>query len=165
MIEKIIHCYSINEDINNFKDDLIKECIDQRKQEEGGLNFKLQTKHLDKLYSIFIDCSKKILKPFTLKDNILKVWCYITDENYNTTGWHNHKKSATINAVIYLQTKNKGIFFKHEKEVFYVKPDDGDMLIFPAFLEHRPEPSFTNKRISLNLELQCNEMEKEIFNV
>jgi len=162
-IEKIIHCYSISEDINSFKNDLIKECLDQRKQEEGGLNFKLQTKHLDKLYDIFIDCSKKILKPFTLEDNVLKVWCYVTDKSYNLTGWHDHKKSATINAVIYLQTKNKGVFFKHGKEHLFLKPDDGDMLIFPASLEHKPEPSISDERISLNLELRCNESEEDIF--
>ncbi len=163
MIEKKIHCFSISDDIKFFKDDLIKECIDQRKQEESGCNFKLQTKHLEKLYDIFIDCNKKILKPHTIKHDVLKVWCYITDENYNTTGWHNHTKTATINAVIYLQTKNKGIFFRHKKEHLFVQPSDGDMLIFPAYLEHKPEPSFTDKRISLNLELCCNESEEYIF--
>ena len=39
------------------------------------------------------------------------------------------------------------------------------MLIFPASLNHNPEPSINDKRISLNLELLCNESEQEIFNV
>ena len=165
MFKNLIHCFSIEEDIKNFKEDLIKECINQRKEEKGGCNFKVQTKYIDTLYKIFIDCAKKILKPFTIKDKNFKVWCYMTDNMYNDTGWHNHKKSATINSVIYLQIQDKGISFKQDNEQIYFKPDNGDMLIFPSSLNHNPEPSTNNKRISLNLELLCNENEKEIFNV
>jgi len=165
VFKNLIHCFSIEEDIKNFKEDLIKECINQRKEEKGGCNFKVQTKYIDTLYKIFIDCAKKILRPFTIKDNNFKVWCYMTDSVYNDTGWHNHKKSATINSVIYLQIQDKGISFKQGNEQMYFKPDNGDMLIFPSSLDHNPEPSTNDKRISLNLELLCNENEKEIFNV
>ena len=165
MFKNLIHCFLIEEDIKNFKKDLIKECINQRKEEEGGCNFKVQTKYIDTLYKIFIDCAKKILRPFTIKDKTFKVWCYMTDNMYNDTGWHNHKKSATINSVIYLQIQDKGISFKQGNEQMYFKPDNGDMLIFPSSLDHNPEPSTNDKRISLNLELLCNENEKEIFNV
>ena len=165
MFKNLIHCFSIEEDIKNFKEDLIKECINQRKEEKGGCNFKVQTKYIDTLYKIFIDCAKKILRPFTIKDNNFKVWCYMTDNMYNDTGWHDHKKSATINSVIYLQIQDKGISFKQGNEQMYFKPDNGDMLIFPSSLDHNPEPSTNDKRISLNLELLCNENEKEIFNV
>ena len=116
MFKNLIHCFSIEEDIKNFKEDLIKECVDQRKKEEKGCNFKVQTKYIDNLYKIFIDCAKKILKPFTIKDKNFKVWCYMTDNMYNDTGWHNHKKSATINSVIYLQTQGKGINFKQDNK-------------------------------------------------
>ena len=165
MFKNLIHCFSIEEDIKNFKKNLIKECVDQRKKEEKGCNFKVQTKYIDNLYKIFIDCAKKILKPFTIKDKNFKVWCYMTDNMYNDTGWHNHKKSATINSVIYLQIQDKGISFKQDNEQIYFKPDNGDMLIFPSSLNHNPEPSTNDKRISLNLELLCNESEQEIFNV
>ena len=165
MFKNLIHCFSIEEDIKNFKEDLIKECINQRKEEKGGCNFKVQTKYIDTLYKIFIDCAKKILRPFTIKDKTFKVWCYMTDNMYNDTGWHNHKKSATINSVIYLQTQGKGINFKQNNKQIYLKPNNGDMLIFPSSLDHNPEPSTNDKRISLNLELLCNENEKEIFNV
>ena len=165
MFKNLIHCFSIEEDIKNFKENLIKECVDQRKKEDKGCNFKVQTKYIDNLYKIFIDCAKKILKPFTIKDKNFKVWCYMTDSVYNNTGWHNHKKSATINSVIYLQIQDKGISFKQDNEQIYFKPDNGDMLIFPSSLNHNPEPSTNDKRISLNLELLCNESEQEIFNV
>ena len=165
MFKNLIHCFSIEEDIKNFKEDLIKECIDQRKKENGGCNFKVKTKYINTLYNIFIDCAKKILKPFTIKDKNFKVWCYMTDSVYNDTGWHNHKKSATINSVIYLQIQDKGISFKQGNEQIYFKPDNGDMLIFPSSLDHKPRPSTDDKRISLNLELKCYEKENEVFNV
>ena len=34
---------------------------------------------------------------------------------------------------------------------------------FPGFLNHLPVTSSTQKRISLNLELKCNEQDKDIF--
>ena len=89
----------------------------------------------------------------------------MTDKLYSDTHWHNHIKSATINSVIYLKTNNKGIDFMISNEEKKIMPNDGDMLIFPASIYHRPEPSTDNERISLNLEMRCNENEKEIFNV
>ena len=47
MFKNLIHCFSIEEDIKFFKENLIKECIDQRKKEDGGLNFKVQTKYIN----------------------------------------------------------------------------------------------------------------------
>jgi len=161
----MIYSFSIDKKIENFKENLIKECINQRKKEEGGLNFKLETKYIKNLYIIFIETAKKILKPFTLKKKDFKVWCYITDNTFNNTCWHDHKKSATINGVIYLQIKNEGINFRNNNKKIYIKPNNGDMLIFPGSLEHCPETSTDYKRISLNLELMCNENEKDIFNV
>ena len=161
----MIHYFSAKEDIKNFKEDLIKECIVQRKKEKGGFNFNLKTKYINNLYDIFIQSAKKILKPFTLKNKDLKVWCYMTDNTFNNTCWHNHKESSTINCVIYLQIGKEGISFKIKNKEIYIEPNNGDMLIFPGSLEHRPKPSTNNKRISLNLELNCNENEKEIFNV
>ena len=161
----MIYRFSIKEDIKDFKEDLIQECIAQRAKEKDGLNFNLNTKYISNLYSIFIKSAKKILKPFTLKDKDLKVWCYITDNTFNDSCWHNHKKSSTINCVMYLQIKKEGISFKIKNKEIYIKPNNGDMLIFPGSLEHLPTPSKEDKRITLNLELNCNENEKEIFNV
>jgi len=161
----MIHHFSIKENIKNFKEDLIKECIVQRKKEKDGLNFNVETKYINNLYDIFIESAKKILKPFTLKNKNLKIWCYITDDTFNDSCWHNHKKSSTINCVMYLQIKKEGISFKIKNKEIYIEPKNGDMLIFPGSLEHLPTPSKKDKRITLNLELNCNESEKEIFNV
>ncbi len=89
----------------------------------------------------------------------------MTDNMYSKTGWHNHKDSATINSVIYLKIKDKGISFKQNNKQMYLEPNNGDMLIFPASLDHKPRPSTDDKRISLNLELKCYEKENEVFNV
>ena len=165
MFYNLIYCFSIKKDIKDFEQNLIKECIDQRKKEYGIHNFKVQTKYLNDLYKIFIDYAKKILKPFTIKDKNFKVWCYITDSKYNGGNWHNHINTANINAVIYLKIKDEGINFRYNNKQIYLKPNNGDMLIFPAFLDHYPVPSKKDKRISINLELICNENEREIFNV
>ena len=66
----MIHYFSAKKDIKNFKEDLIKECIVQRKKEKGGFNFNLKTKYINNLYDIFIKSAKKILKPFTLKNSV-----------------------------------------------------------------------------------------------
>ena len=58
---------------------------------------------------------------------------------------------------------NHGIKFKMDEESWYIEPQNFDLLIFPGFLNHLPVTSRTQKRISLNLELKCNEADKEIF--
>ena len=44
-------------------------------------------------------------------------------------------------------------------------PEDNDMLIFPSFLDHYPETSKKEPRITLNLELRCKESTEKIFNI
>ena len=161
----MIYSFFIENNIKNFKTNLINECLAQRNLEQDCNNFKLNTMYLHNLYKLFITNAKKVLNKFTLKDKDFKIWCYITDKSYSDTHWHNHKKSATINCVIYLKTNNKGIDFIVNNKKKYLKPKDGDMLIFPASLDHCPQPATDKKRISLNLEIRCNENEQEIFNV
>ena len=161
----LIHSCSIDEKIEHIKDELIKECIEQRNVKKGYLNFKVKSKYIDNLYNIFIDEAKKKLNKFTLKSIDFKLWCYISDNTFTIGRFHNHLKTSTINSVIYLITQDKGIDFKLNKETIHLKPKEGDMLIFPSFLDHYPHPSKTEKRITLNLELLCNETGEEIFNV
>ena len=165
MLKDLIHSSFINEKINHFKNELIKECIEQRYQIKGKGSFFVKSKYQDCLYNIFINEAKKKLNKFTLKSTDFEIWCYISDDKFNDTGWHNHIEKATINSVMYLVTQHKGIDFKLNNEQLHLKPQEGEMLIFPAFLMHCPHPSKTEKRITLNLELLCNETDKEIFNV
>jgi|8_EtaG_2_1085327.scaffolds.fasta_scaffold77325_2 hypothetical protein len=167
--KKLIYCFNVSKDIEGFKHDLISECESQRKMNKTGKiinhNFLVVSKYINKLYNIFYIYSQNILNKFTLKDIDFTLWCFMTDRNYFKTGWHNHKNTATINCVIYLETQNQGIDFKEGEETLYLEPHNGDMLIFPNFLDHYPHVSKQDKRISLNLEMRCNENAKEIFNV
>ena len=165
MLKDLIHSSFIDQKIIHFKNELIKECVEQRYQIKGKGSFLVKSKYQDHLYNIFINEAKKNLNKFTLKSVDLEIWCYISDNEFNDTGWHNHTEKATINCVMYLITQNKGIDFKLNNEELHLKPKDNEMLIFPAFLMHYPHPSKTEKRITLNLELLCNETDKEIFNV
>ena len=116
--------------------------------------------------SLFIKKSRKLLNPFTIRDPQLKVWCYFTGlgNHIEEDIWHNHTRTSNINSVIYLQTlKDHGIKFENGNESWYVEPENFDLLIFPGFLNHRPVTSQTQQRISLNLELKCNETDKDIF--
>ena len=117
------------------------------------------------LYKLFIDYSKKLLNKFSIKNSNFKVFCYFTGlNNYDPNEWHYHQNTATINSVLYIKTiKDCGINFKNNNECWYVEPKDFDFLIFPAFLNHLPITSKNQQRISLNLELKCNESDKEIF--
>jgi len=165
-LQELIIKHSISEEIKNIKGSLIKECLKQRSNlKKKDNNFLLETKHTNFLYNIFYQISNEKLNKFSLKDLNFKIWCYLTDKKFNETNWHNHIDTTTINSVIYLQTKDKGIFFKHGDETIHVVPNDGDILIFPSFLNHLPEVSTTEPRITLNLELRCIESPEKIFNI
>ena len=154
--------------IVNIKSKITKELVDEivaHPRHNSDFNFEVFTKHKDKLYDIFIKESRKILNKFTLKDTNFRLWCLHTDQTfYEGDVWHNHIKSSTINCVLYLKTvKNKGIEFENNGDKTYVEPIDFDLVIFPNFLNHRPLLSKDKTRISLNMEIRCNENVNEIF--
>jgi hypothetical protein len=163
----MIYQFNLKEELKEIYLDLLKECDDSRpiKTINDNINYLLSSKHVKKLYKIFIDkCKKNLI--FTLKDNDFKCWCYYSDYKFNKTLWHNHINTSTINGVIYLKIpeKNKGIDFKNNNNIINIKPKMFDLLIFPNYLNHYPYPS-NNKdtRIVLNLELRCNEESNKIF--
>lgn len=159
----MIYKINIKSQIIKLVDDIIIDALKTR--HEQNYNFEIFTKHKEKLYNIFISESKKVLDKFTLKDNNFKLWCYYTDQSYHKGDtWHNHIKTSTINGVLYLKTvKDTGIEFKNKGDQFYIEPEDFDLLIFPDYLNHRPLNSKTETRISLNMELRCNETSSDIF--
>ena len=155
----------------NIKSQITKELVDDviidasKTRHKADHNFEVFTKHKDKLYDIFISESKNILNEFTLKDKNFRLWCMYTDKNYYEGDvWHNHNQSSTISGVLYLKTvKGKGIEFESNGNKSYVEPKDLDLVIFPNFLNHRPLLSKKKTRISLNMEIRCNENVNEIF--
>jgi hypothetical protein len=165
----MIYVININNQIKLFKKQLIKECIKSRINHNkfGERNYLVNSKYNKKLYKILIKHCNKCLNKFTIKDTDFKLWCYFSDKNFNEGNWHNHINTSTINAVIYLKIPNDnlGIDFKFNNEVKNYKPKSGDLLIFPDYLDHYPYPSYDKPRISLNLEIKCNENSREIFKI
>jgi len=165
--DRPVYKFSLKKELKNKKDEIVKDILKNQHGTDGTphYNFQVFTKYNDYLYDLFIKKSKKLLNNFTIKDPNVKVWCYFTGlGNHVEDIWHNHIRTSNINSVIYLETvKDHGIKFEMSGESWYVEPKNFDLLIFPGFLNHKPVTSSTQKRISLNLELKCNEEDKAIF--
>ena len=133
-------------------------------------NFNLIPNSLDKssfllnIYNLFLNKVDSIFKEYSVhKDNKKDVWVYCSDKRYSETGLHDHKKTASINGVIYVKTvKNCGIKFYVPNEI-YEEPLDYDIYIFPGDMAHDPLPSNDKMSISINVELKCNETIKDLF--
>jgi hypothetical protein len=169
-LQQLVKKHNISEEIKNINESLLKECFEQRELFDPHKlpfdnNFELNSKHTNFLYNIFYQISNKHLNKFHLTDINLKLWCYISDQKFHRTEWHNHLNTTTINSVLYLKTQNKGIFFRFKDEEIYISPNDGDILIFPSFLEHLPEVSTTEPRVTINLEFRCLEPSEQIFKI
>lgn len=89
-------------------------------------------------------------------------WSYINDKNGKSTFYHDHKKNLVSKNIInewtytfYIQMPNNlknndgKLFFKIEDKEYDILPEEGDAIIFPASLLHKPElsPDSTIERI------------------
>lgn len=151
-----------------LKSDIIKEILKSKSSTtdlDTAHNFQVESKYKAYLYNIFISTCKNLLNNFSLSNERFWLWSYYTDKNYTHTQYHNHQRTSTINGVIYIQTvKNCGIeFIDEDNKVCYFEPKEFDLLIFPNYVQHKPIPSKNKTRISLNLELECNEAVEDIF--
>ena len=85
-------------------------------------------------------------------------WFNISNSGDNT-GWHDHKENAKISCVYYISVPKKSgniIFRKKNKnkyEKWFVKPQDGMMILFPSKLEHCVE---INKSCDIRISLSFN---------
>jgi hypothetical protein len=165
MFEKLLYTFNVRDALKNIKEPLIEECLNQRinLNKKNSYNFVLYSKYTNYLYNIFYNISKANLNTFSLKDVDFKIWAYVTDKEFSKSKLHNHNLTASINCALYLKTQNKGITFQYKDQKKYLLPKDNDILIFPSFLDHLPEPSKNKPRITLNLELRCNESVESIF--
>ena len=88
----------------------------------------------------------------------LKYWTYISDNKNVYSGYHNHKMNDEIYLhnnytwVLYIQIPDnlKGddgkICFKTENDIEHkILPNEGDLIIFPADLPHRPETNTSSE--------------------
>lgn len=91
-----------------------------------------------------------------------KNWAYINDKTAKHTDWHSHEKNHVSTVLknqwtytFYVQmpnnlSNNEGkLSFKKSTKEYSILPDEGDIVVFPATLLHKPElsPNSTQERI------------------
>jgi hypothetical protein len=135
-----------------------------------GYNFPIydfKDKFFYKLYDKFLVESKKIFGEFDVAVNNKNVcWCYRSLGNNYSPIYHNHIKTSTINAVYYYQIKKgDSITFLQDQKEFKYLPSEGELLIFPNYLLHKPnKPCSVNQyRYSINMEIITTQSSNNIF--
>jgi hypothetical protein len=92
-------------------------------------------------------------------------WAFVSNKDYTPERWHNHIETSTINGVYYLKVNKdeQGIQFKLDNKIFTYIPKVNECIVFPNWLNHFPISSKTDHRISINMEILCNESANQIF--
>jgi len=139
-----------------------------------GYNFSIReynNSFFNKLYDKFLTESFRIFGNFSISEyNSSLCWCYRScNDDFNSL-YHDHTKTSNINAVYYYQTQEgDSISFlsKNDEEMVY-NVSEGELLIFPGNLTHKPNPPVSvisdRYRYSINIEIRTNETTEEIFN-
>lgn len=132
-----------------------------------GNNVKVfEDEYFELLYSKFVYTCLKLFKNLEIKNNNLEtVWAYLNNKDFfpNEGCIHNHINTAIINSVYYFNvpdaSSGKILFFdNNQNEIGSIQPETGDLIIFANYLYHAAlQSNSEDYRISLNLELQCNE--------
>lgn len=121
-----------------------------------------------KLYNRYYNLCKKKFKFTKDLKNSSTCWAYVSDKNYFNEVWHDHVKTSTINSVYYLNIPNNDnatIDFRLNYKQYTYKINNYDLIIFPNYLQHKPHRCYKNDyRISINMEIMCNEPADQIFN-
>tara|TARA_A100001201_G_scaffold16528_1_gene19531 strand:+ start:382 stop:981 length:600 start_codon:yes stop_codon:yes gene_type:complete len=91
-------------------------------------------------------------------------WCYRSNKFDYESVWHSHFFSSTINGVYYYSIDNDGIYFEKDGEIIYYLPEQNELLIFPNYLNHKPEVATSEKlRYSINMEIVTEETSLTLF--
>jgi hypothetical protein len=154
--------------INQDKDKLYNLIVKDHKNHiyiNEAHNFKLNNKYKDfndELYNKFLFfCESLFGKIELLENNKKDCWAYVQNKNDFKTTIHDHLKTSIINGVYYLSVPNKNSgnidFFDDELNIIYSHfPKENELLVFPAYLKHRPNQSKSDKyRIAINMEIIC----------
>lgn len=169
----LFHNFKIPED--DVKKTLIEKIVEQKKDKGPSyveaLSFPIKVdfkNFLFDLYDDFVEVSKKCLRPFTVSEkNIKRYWAYATNRFDPHYQWHDHVRSSTINGVYYLripETTYSQLDFHYKDEFYRFSPRENDLLIMPNYLKHAPRQPLSNEyRISVNIEIVCNEDSNDIF--
>jgi len=96
--------------------------------------------------------------------NLTSCWGYVTNKFFYKGGIHSHLNTCVINAVYYLNVPETtdthqgslSFYDNNRHEIYNIKPQMGDLIIFPGYLNHQPHQSFSiDYRISINMEIIC----------
>lgn len=124
------------------------------------------------LYHKFTLISKELFGNFEiLSSNNQMCWSYASNKfDHGPGNIHNHLNSSTINSVYYLNVpqsatiKNGSITFFMNQENFSYRPKNGDLLLFPNYLNHKINFLDDEEyRISINMEIKCRESSYSLF--
>ena len=122
----------------------------------------------EELYKKFYElCEKNFLFTPNIKSSN-NCWSYVSDNTNFNEVWHNHLNTSTINGVYYLnipENDNVTIDFELNGNIYTRKVNNYDLIVFPNYLNHRPNRCYEDGyRISINMEIICNESSEYIFN-
>jgi len=150
----------------DIQKDIIKEYHSLEHQQtrlKGSYNFKLSSKY----NSLIVELSEKFIDQINKLYNInfdnkkqLDVWAYVSNNSFYDAVIHNHKRTAKINGVYYLNVpESEGgeleFYDDYNNKIGEIKPNTNDLLIFDGSLNHKPIPSNSIEyRIALNMEIR-----------
>jgi hypothetical protein len=167
-LDNQVSIYKTNIEYN--KDELIKELyynmdFNQQQMLDGAgreATIIITTEHIEYIKSICVDYIKKLKSSNNIVNYYQKNWVY-TNNRYNTlTHWHSHEIINNLTNVknewtyvFYVQMPNNlvgnegKLSFKIDDNEYDILPNEGDIIIFPATLLHKPEmsPNSTQERI------------------
>ena len=135
---------------------------------DEGYNFALYDDHtlfFSHLYENYKRLCHKLFGNFHITpQNKTTCWCYKSNVNDSNSVWHNHLATSTINGVYYYQVEGDGITFTHKGKEFHYVPQQGELLIFPNDLFHKPDIATSdNWRYSINMEITTEESASTLF--
>ena len=88
------------------------------------------------------------------------LWAYVQNKEHYNSVWHNHKRTATINAVWYpkLPDSSAKLEVRDGEGTIPLNIQEGFIYVFPYWMDHRPLPNKTvnDWRVSINIELLTN---------
>ena len=164
------------QDVNSQQRVLINDSIEKNYLKDPlskghtnrGYNFPLYDDHtlfFSYLYEKYKTFCYELFGSFHLTiQNNSRCWCYRSNINDSNAVWHDHLYTSTINGVYYYQVEKDGIFFESQGKEFYYVPQQGELLIFPHDLNHKPDiATSANWRYSINMEIITEESASTLF--
>jgi hypothetical protein len=163
------------------KNELMTIVLDNKKKNHtigpgtGGGSFKItegSIEFFETLYSKFFNSAIEFFGNLKiLPDNSKMCWSYSSNNaDYGPGAIHNHIRTSTINSVYYLNVPNSAtedngsIQFFLKDQTFSYRPNNFDLVMFPNYLDHKINYlNDSEYRISINMEINCEENAEELF--